>query len=161
MKEPLTVISLYMMLCRRQWQVHQIEKNIKKKCQQTQTQRCLQAWRSVIQRKHESRKFHEDHLVRRMFNHWNTRARRQLRSKKLERMEKVMWYMTVTEKSILAVMNWKKECYDGLSFPYTLILLHHYNYGVYLHVEQIFYLPAVLMNKICLENIIKAWIVSI
>lgn len=76
-------------MSRRQQQVHEIEKDIRKKCQQQETRRCLQAWRSVIQRKHEARSFHEGYLVRRMFNVWSSRARRQLREKQLEKMEKV------------------------------------------------------------------------
>ena len=79
-----------MNICRRQCKVHQIEMDIKKKGEQIQTLRYLQAWWSVIQRKHASKNFHEGHLVRRTFNYWNTRARRQLHSKQLEQMEQVL-----------------------------------------------------------------------
>ncbi|XP_045163017.2 uncharacterized protein LOC123527556 isoform X2 [Mercenaria mercenaria] len=72
---------------RRQYQVHQIEKDLNKKRSQRWTLRCLQGWRFVIQRKHRAQQFHEKHLVKTTFVHWSTLALRRVREKRLQKME--------------------------------------------------------------------------
>ncbi|XP_060563783.1 uncharacterized protein LOC132723125 isoform X2 [Ruditapes philippinarum] len=72
---------------RRQYEVHQIEKDLNKKRLQRSTHRCLQGWRFVIQRKHRAQQFHEKHLVKYTFIHWSTLALRKLREKRLQQME--------------------------------------------------------------------------
>ncbi|WAR15777.1 hypothetical protein MAR_005882 [Mya arenaria] len=73
---------------RRQYEAHQVEKRVRQTCEQRQMSRCLHAWHHVIRRKHQVKHFHDTNLVRRKFTYWSTLARRQVREKQMQKMER-------------------------------------------------------------------------
>lgn len=85
---------------RRHYLVHQIEKDISKKLLSLQTRRGFEAWRLIIQCKHAAQDLHKRYLVKTMFYHWHTLALRQLREKRLQKVE------------LESVMNTLKESFN-------------------------------------------------
>jgi len=79
----------YLSVCRRQYEVHKVEKAVRQTCDQRHMSRCLLAWRGVIRRKHTARDFHDSHLVRRVWQVWSGKTRHQVHEKQLQKMERV------------------------------------------------------------------------
>ncbi|KAJ8320383.1 hypothetical protein KUTeg_001970 [Tegillarca granosa] len=66
---------------RQQYQLHQIEKDVKQRTLKNQLKRCVDGWRFVIKRKHAAVKFYQKNLVKSMFVYWRDKAFSQLHGK--------------------------------------------------------------------------------
>ncbi|KAL4221576.1 hypothetical protein ACF0H5_019833 [Mactra antiquata] len=96
---------------KRQYAIQQIQKEHSKKIVNRQAKNSLQAWYSVIQRKHKAQQFRNKHLVKSTFYHWNTLALRQVREKRLHKVEMEAYMSTLREY----FDRWKRCLYNQQS----------------------------------------------
>ncbi|KAJ8319861.1 hypothetical protein KUTeg_001448 [Tegillarca granosa] len=66
---------------KQQYQLHQIEKDVKQRTIKNQLKHCVDGWRFVIKRKHAAVKFYQKNLVKSMFAYWRDKAFSQLHDK--------------------------------------------------------------------------------
>ncbi|XP_060083146.1 uncharacterized protein LOC132562420 [Ylistrum balloti] len=66
------------LIWRRQYQIHQLEKDVSKTTNQNRLRRSLQGWRLIISRKHAAHCFHQKVLVKQTFLYWREKALGQL-----------------------------------------------------------------------------------
>ncbi|XP_046547508.1 uncharacterized protein LOC124257486 [Haliotis rubra] len=96
---------------RRQYKVHEIERQIKHRMKTGIALVCLEEWNFVIRRKHAAQQFHNAYLQRDMFTHWRDRTSRKLQQEAEARAEKErrenlksyyfhLWWSNVQEQMV-------------------------------------------------------------
>ncbi|XP_071111904.1 uncharacterized protein [Haliotis cracherodii] len=96
---------------RRQYKVHEIERQIKHRMKTGVALVCLEEWNFVIRRKHAAQQFHNAYLQRDMFAHWRDRTNRKLQQEAEAREEKErrenlksyyfhLWWSNVQEQTV-------------------------------------------------------------
>lgn len=89
---------------RRQYLIHQLEKDIKKKTLEIVQRNCIKSWRFVISQKHKARDLYQSALSKKMFSYWKGKAFTQIKNKKedQERMvSETFLYMYLSRQLVL------------------------------------------------------------
>ncbi|OWF37145.1 hypothetical protein KP79_PYT21337 [Mizuhopecten yessoensis] len=79
---------------RRQYLIHQLEKDVRNTNNMNRLRRCVQGWRLIISRKHTAHCFHQRVLVRQTFLYWREKALGQL-ERRVEANEIEAYHMSI------------------------------------------------------------------